>query len=136
MSARDTGGTDEVPPGVEVDTSAAPSLLRYTLSGAAPPPAAWTALRRQLVARGHLTRDTVMLVDMRRLTTLPSLANLRSIMAAAAKERVIPRAVAFLASEPTQFGVGRQAEMLMPSSVTGAVFTDEAEAVAWCSAMR
>jgi hypothetical protein len=136
MSARDTGGTDDLPPGVDVDFSAAPALLRYTLKGDAPSPAAWSALRRHMVERGYLTRDTSLLVDARELTSLPSLSNLRSIMAAATNAPVLARAIAFLTGDPTQFGVGRQAEMLLPNGVTGAVFTDEREALAWCKSVR
>ena len=134
MITRDPDETDDLPPGMEVDTSAAPALLRYTFRGDSPTPLAWIALRQRMVARGYLTRDTSLLIDGRELTSLPSLSQLRSIMAAATNAPVVARAVAFLTGDPTQFGVGRQAEMLLPNGVTGAVFMDENEAVAWCKA--
>jgi hypothetical protein len=128
--------SEDLPPGAEVDAAGAPAVLRYTFRGDAPTPAEWTALRRRMVQRGHLTRDTALLIDMRELTSLPSLAHLRSIMAAATSAPVLPRAIAFLTGDPTQFGVGRQAEMMLPNGVTGAVFMDEGEALAWCAAPR
>ena len=127
---------DDLPPGVEIDASAAPALLRYTFRAEAPTPAAWQALRRRMVESGYLTRDTSLLIDGRELTSLPSLSTLRSIIAGATNAPILPRAIAFLTGDPTQFGVGRQAEMLLPNGVTGAVFTDETEAIAWCKTAR
>ena len=80
---------------------------------------------------GHLTRDTALLIDMRQLTTLPSFEDLRTTMLQARADGMTPRAVAFVAGPPGQFGVGRQSEMLLPPSVRGAVFTAEADALEW-----
>ncbi len=134
MITRDPDDTEDLPPGMAVDTSAAPALLRYTFRGDSPTPLAWIAVRRRMVDSGYLTRDTSLLIDGRELTSLPTLAQLRAIMAAATNAPVVARAIAFLTGDPTQFGVGRQAEMLLPNGVAGAVFTDEGEAIAWCKA--
>ena len=80
---------------------------------------------------GNLTRDTALLIDLRQLTTLPSFEDLRAIMSQARADGVLPRAIAFLAGPPEQYGVGRQSEMLLPPSVRGAVFTAEANALEW-----
>ena len=68
---------------------------------------------------------------MRQLTTLPSFEDLHIIMSQARADGILPRAVAFVARPPEQFGVGRQSEMLLPPSVRGAVFSAEADALEW-----
>jgi hypothetical protein len=80
---------------------------------------------------GFLTRDTALLIDMRQLSALPSFEDLRSNMVRARADGILPRAVAFVAGLPEQYGVGRQSEMLLPPGVRGAVFTAEADALEW-----
>jgi hypothetical protein len=119
-----------------VDLTHSPHLLRYTWVGPAPTPEQAATLRITMAQAGHLTAETGVLVDMQELTTLPTLSELRAIVFRARTDGMTPRAVAFLARTPEQFGVSRQNEMLLPSEVTAAVFTDEDEARAWLMESR
>ena len=65
---------------------------------------------------------------MRALTTLPSYADLRASIARDRADRMTARTIAFLVDTVAQYGVGRQWEMLLPSGVACAVFTDEGTA--------
>ena len=68
---------------------------------------------------------------MRQLTTLPSFEDLHIIMSQAHADGILPRAVAFVARPPEQFGVDRQSECCSRQAYTGAVFSAEADALEW-----
>jgi hypothetical protein len=122
--------------GLAVDVSYAPHMLHYSWRGPAPTADQLTTLRQQMAEAGHLTAWTGLLVDMRALTTLPSYADLRASITRDRADRMTARTIAFLVDTVAQYGVGRQWEMLLPSGVACAVFTDEATARAWLETPR
>ena len=119
-----------------VDVGFAPRLLRYTWRGLAPTANQLITLRQQMSKMGHFTAWTALIVDMRALTTLPSYADLRASVTRDRDGRMTARSIAFLVDTVAQYGVGRQWEMLQPSGVACAVFTEEAAARAWVDTPR
>ena len=114
-----------------VDLTNAPVVVRYTWRGPAPTPLQLMTLRKALAGGGHLTADTGLLIDMREMTTSPSFGGLRFATAAVCASGPTPRAAAFVAGNALQYDMARQNEMMLPHTVQGGVFSDEADALKW-----
>jgi hypothetical protein len=114
-----------------VDVTNAPVVVRYAWRGPRPTPIELTRLHKHLAGAGHLTADSGLLIDMRAMTTLPSLDELRATMARLRADGSPPRAAAFVAGTALQYGVARQHEMLLPHTVQAGVFSDEVDALEW-----
>jgi hypothetical protein len=114
-----------------VDVTDAPVVVQYAWRGPAPTPIQLTRLHKHMAGAGHLTADTGLLIDMRAMTTLPSLDELRATMARIRADGSPPRAVAFVAGTALQYGVARQHEMMLPHTVQVGVFSDEPDALQW-----
>jgi predicted NBD/HSP70 family sugar kinase len=120
---------------VTLDTDEAPALLSCTLHGAWPTVAEQRELRRQLHERGHLTRQSRVLVDIRTVESLPKFDDADAAMLAAGKHvSSLPARVAFLIRPGAVYGIGRMLQSLSPSGLQTELFEDEAAARDWLKA--
>ena len=120
---------------IEVDTSYAPTRLRFVLDATWPTVGEHTRLRQRLIKAGQLTASTIALYDVRKAATYPGYEELQSIVNAA-QPAPWPRVRAYLTLTPVQYGVVRQFQALTDGCVEIQIFTNEAEADAWYSNQR
>jgi hypothetical protein len=116
---------------IEVDTSEAPAFLRYRYTGPYPSIEEQALVRDRLIADGHLTRDTVALMDARQLEEVPDDDVLLRTVAAALQRGGWPRRRAYLIDPARHAQMIEQFKQLAMTTVTTAAFTDEREALAW-----
>jgi hypothetical protein len=116
---------------IEVDTSEAPAFLRYRFTGPYPSVEEQALVRDRLIAGGHLTRDTVALMDARQLEAVPDDDVLARTVAAALQRGGWPRRRAYLIDPVRHAHMIEQFKQLAMTSVTTAAFTDEHDALAW-----
>ena len=116
---------------IDIDTSQAPRFLHYQFSGAFPSVDEQSALREKLMARGMLTRDTVALMDVRRLADVPDDDVLAKTVAAALERGGWPIRRAYLVDPARHLRMVEQFQDLAMRTVTTAAFVDEDEALNW-----
>ena len=116
---------------IEVDTSEAPALLRYRFTGPYPSVDEQSLLRERLIADGHLTADTVAIMDAREVENIPDDDMLARTVAAALQRGGWPRRRAYLIDPARHAHMIEQFKQLAMTSVTTAAFIDEPEALAW-----
>ena len=116
---------------IEVDTTRAPSFVRYRYFGAYPSLEEQQALRESLIAFGLLTADTVALMDVRELTQVPSDDVLAKTVAAALQRGGWPLRRAYLIDPVMHRHMIEQFQDLAMTTVKTAAFADEQEAMAW-----
>jgi hypothetical protein len=116
---------------IAIDTSEAPSFIRFTLSGAWPTHEQQRELRLQLIGAGQLTAQTRAMIDLRDVVELPAYAEANSILAAAAKDGALPRLRAYLVGSAVQYGLARQFKSAAGPAAQIGIFTNEHEALEW-----
>lgn len=120
---------------IRLDTSGAPALVRFTFDGE------WTAafdlieLRRAAVRAGHLTPKSAVLFDLRRVTTLPNLDDLRVALLSGQKDDVWPARRAYLVAAADQYAIARQFQLFGPQSLVSEIFHNEMKALNWLAAI-
>ena len=119
---------------IEVDTSEAPALLRYRYTGPFHSIEDQSLVRERLIADGHLTGDTVALMDARDVETIPDDDMLARTVAAALQRGGWPRRRAYLIDPARHAHMIEQFKQLAMTTVTTAAFADEHEALAWLKA--
>ena len=113
---------------IDVDTSQAPALLRFTLHGTFPTADEQDALRADLIARGLLTEDSVSLLDVRNVETPDAITVGKSI--AAVVKRGMPKRRACLINPGKHLHVLQYFQKAVPWMSTAA-FINEGEAIEW-----
>lgn len=121
---------------VDLDVSQAPGYIRLNLTGELPTVQDQGTLRRELMARGHLTADTRALLDLRGVTRMPKYSEIQQIVAAATADKGWPLRRAYLVMPGVQFGFVRQLQAIAPPEVTIDLFTTESEALEWAGKGR
>ena len=116
---------------IAIDTSDAPSFIRFTLSGAWPTHEQQRELRLQLIDAGQLTPHTRAMIDLRDVIELPAYTEPNSILAAAAKGGALPRLRAYLVGSAVQYGLARQFKFAAGPAAQIGIFTNEQEALEW-----
>ena len=116
---------------IEVDTSEAPALLRYRFIGPWPSVEEQSNLREQLIADGHLTADTVALMDTRGLSSVADEDAIARTVAAALQRGGWPRRRAYLIDPAKHRHMIEQFQQLAMTTVATAGFSDEQEALEW-----
>ena len=121
---------------IEVDTSEAPAFLRYRYTGPYPSVAEQSLLRERLIADGHLTADTVAIMDARQVENIPDDDMLARTVAAALQRGGWPRRRAYLIDPVRHSHMIEQFKQLAMTTVMTAAFTDEDEARLWLNTTR
>ena len=116
---------------IAVDTSKAPQLVRWTVTGPWPSIADMGAVRESLIAAGHLTEATRGLLDIRNVETVPSYVEVTPMIEAASKSGGLPWYRAYVVGSAEQFGLVRQMKALAPAGYRIEIFFNDAEALAW-----
>jgi hypothetical protein len=116
---------------IEVDTTRAPSFIRYRYFGEFPSLEEQKVLRESLITFGLLTKDTVALMDARELSEVPDDIILAKTVAAALERGGWPLRRAYLINPVVHLHMIRQFQDLAMTTVTTAAFVDEDEAMAW-----
>lgn len=116
---------------IEVDTSEAPAFLRYRYTGPYPSVEEQSLVRERLIADGHLTADTVALMDAREVENIPDEDVLARTVAAALQRGGWPRRRAYVIDPARHADMIEQFKQLAMTSVTTAAFADEHDALAW-----
>ena len=116
---------------IEVDTSAAPGLLRYRFYGAFPSIEEQAQLRERLIAFGALTPETRAIMDTRELADIPDDDFLAKMVAAALERGGWPTRRAYLINPAVHQHMIEQFQDLAMTTVTTAAFVDEDEAMDW-----
>lgn len=116
---------------IYVDTSEAPRLIRYRYVGEFPSVEDQSRLREQLIALGHLTKDTRAIMDARELATVPDDDMLAKTVAAALQRGGWPTRRAYLIDPARHAHMISQFQDLAMRTVTTAAFVDETEALNW-----
>jgi len=116
---------------VELDGRRAPAFLRYRWTGEKLTPGGLAALRQRLQEETLLTSETRLLVDSRALDALPSLNDMRLVIAGAGRTGILPAAIAFVVATGPQEESAKDAISMMPATVKCEVFTDTEEAWRW-----
>jgi hypothetical protein len=116
---------------IEVDTSEAPALLRYRYFGSFPPLEEQALVRERLIADGHLTADTIALMDAREVDDIPDDDVLARTVAAALQRGGWPRRRAYVIDPARHSHMIEQFKQLAMTTVTTAAFTEEAQALEW-----
>lgn len=116
---------------IDIDTSQAPRFLHYQFTGSYPSVEEQSALREKLMARGLLTRDTVALMDVRGLATMPDDDVLAKTVAAALERGGWPTRRAYLIDPARHLRMVEQFQDLAMRTVATAAFVDEEEALKW-----
>jgi hypothetical protein len=113
---------------IEVDTSEAPALLKFKCVGAFPSPEEQDQLRKQLIAQGLLTEDSVSLLDVRDAERPDAILIGKSI--AAAVRAGIPKRRAWVINPGRHLAAVQYFQKAVPWMPTAA-FIDEREAEEW-----
>ncbi len=113
-----------------VDTSEAPDVIEVVCAGSPPAVAELTELRHQLLERGQLSPHTHVLLDTRRLTSVPGWEAMWMHVSNVRMAPVRPARLAFLVLPGVQFAVSHQVKALLPA-MDAAVFTEEQQARWW-----
>lgn len=117
---------------VRVEEQDAPAFLAFVLTGSWPAVQEQVEIRRQLKEHGKLSRQSVVLVDIRDVTELPSYDDVDGAMQAAAREiMALPRRAALVVQPGATFGVGRMLQSLAPSGMELQLFEDPEVARDW-----
>ena len=116
---------------IEVDTSGAPSLLRYRYYGAFPSIEEQALLRDRLIAIGSLTAETRAIMDARELVDIPDDDFLARMVAAALERGGWPTRRAYLINPVAHQHMIEQFQDLAMTTVTTAAFVDADEAMDW-----
>jgi hypothetical protein len=116
---------------IEVDTTRAPSFIRYRFFGDYPSIEEQHALRDSLIMLGLLTAQTVALMDVRELTRVPDDDILAKTVAAALQRGGWPLRRAYLIDPVSHRHMIEQFQDLAMTTVTTAAFADDDEAMAW-----
>jgi hypothetical protein len=119
---------------IEVDTSEAPALLRYRYFGPFPSLEEQALVRERLIGDGHLTANTIALMDVRELDTVADEDTLARTVAAALQRGGWPRRRAYLIDPDKHGHMIEQFKQLAMTTVTTQAFVDEREAMQWLSA--
>lgn len=116
---------------VRVDEDDAPAYLALVLTGSWPTVQAQSEMRRELVQRGKLSRETVVMIDIRDVD-LPRFEEVDAAMQAAGREQeALPRRLAFLVRAGASFGVGRMLQSTAPLGMEMELFEDAESARDW-----
>jgi hypothetical protein len=110
--------------------------LRVTITGPWPSPMEQAQLRADLMRRGIVGPRTVVLVDMRGVTTPPTPEEVRNAVATAVAQEAAPIRRAFLVETQAQHDAARAMQEL--GAFEGApirVFKDEAAAIRWLTGL-
>jgi hypothetical protein len=113
---------------IDVDTSEAPALLRFKVTGKVPSAEEQDTLREDLIARGLLTEDSVSLLDFRELDAPDAITLGKSI--AAAVKAGMPRRRAFLINPGRHLSSLQYFQKAVPW-MSAAAFINEHEAIEW-----
>ena len=116
---------------IEVDTSGAPSLLRYRFYGAFPSIEEQALVRDRLITFGALTAETRAIMDARDLTDVPDDDFLAKMVAAALARGGWPTRRAYLINPLVHQHMIEQFQDLAMTTVTTAAFVDADEALDW-----
>jgi hypothetical protein len=116
---------------IAVDTSKAPQLVRWTITGPWPGITEVGMVRERLIAEGHLTEATRGLLDIRNVETIPNYADVAPMIAAASRGGGLPWYRAYVVASAEQFGIVRQMKSLAPPGYKIEIFFNDAEALAW-----
>lgn len=116
---------------IDVQFDADLQLLVVTVAGSWPTLPEIVAQRSRVLARGLLEPGIVELIDVRAVTRLPNLTQMRATLEAVGTP---PRKRAIVVETSLQFNAGKIAESLDPRSLK--VFREEADALAWLLAAR
>lgn len=117
---------------VRAEADKSGKYLRVTITGSWPTPMEQAQLRADLMKRGVVGLNTVVLIDIRGVTRLPTSEAIRSAVATAVAQEAAPLRRAFLVETPAQHDVART--MQEWGGLEGAqirVFKDEAAALRW-----
>ena len=111
---------------ITIDPSQLPALVRITVIRSFPSPNEQLAFRRELESTVGFTSATAALIDLTRMTDVPSFSAIQS----RGDDWLLRRA--YLVDLGTiGYGVARQARTLAKPPTLIGVFHDEAKAVAW-----
>ena len=113
-----------------VDVSSAPAAVVIRVGDAWPTDEEQRLLQSRLMADGHLTPDTRVLLDIRDVNP-PGYDQAIKVIQTAVAAGAWPRRLALLVVSAVQYGFSRQLEALAPPDGTVDIFTDESEAGAW-----
>ncbi|MBY0493605.1 MAG: hypothetical protein K2Y23_05280 [Cyanobacteria bacterium] len=110
---------------IEVDSSDAPSFLRFTFNGEWPSLDDQRAIRDHLVSSGLLTWASRVLVDVRGITSASDTAAFATLT-----DGPVARVQAYLVSSPVQHQLARKFRQATFSAIAE-IFVDEKDAVEW-----
>jgi hypothetical protein len=116
---------------IAIDTSEAPSFLRFTLMRAWPTIEQQREVRLRLIDAGQLTMKTRAVIDLRDVAEMPNHADANAILAAPAREGGLPRLRAYLVGSAVQYGMARQFRSMAGAAAQIGIFTNEHEALEW-----
>lgn len=116
---------------IAIDTSEAPSFLRFTLMRSWPTIEQQRELRVKLMDAGQLTAQTRAVIDLRDVAEVPNHTDANAILAAPAREGGLPRLRAYLVGSAVQYGMARQFRSMAGAAAQIGIFTDEHEALEW-----
>ena len=120
---------------IAVDTRSAPGLVRITFHGEWPAREDQLRVRQQLLADGHVTPATRVLIDLRPLGAItprfeevgPRITGDPSV----AQPGVLPTYTAYLVGSAVQFGFVDQLKAYAPLHMKIEAFANEDEALTW-----
>lgn len=116
---------------IAVDTSEAPQLVRWTITGPWPAITEVGMVRERLIVEGHLTDATGGLFDIRNVETIPNYADVTPMLEAARRGGGLPRYRAYVVASAEQFGIVRQMKLLAPPGYKIEIFFNDAQARTW-----
>jgi hypothetical protein len=116
---------------LNVDHTAAPRLLIYRYTGAAPSPEEQANVRQTLIAAGHLTGETLAVMDLRALQGMPTDEELKRTVALAMEDNAWPVRRAYVVLPWMHLPVIRAIESLTAGTITMAAFLTEQDALDW-----
>jgi hypothetical protein len=120
---------------IDVDTRGAPRLVRITFHGDWPARDEQLRVRQQLLADGHVTPATRIVIDLRPLGSIsprfeevgPRVTGDRTV----AQPGVLPTYTAYLVGSAVQFGFVDQLKAYAPLHMKIQAFTNDDEALTW-----
>lgn len=116
---------------VRVDEHLGPAFLELVLSGPWPTLQEQNEIRRQLMQHGHLSRETLALIDIRE-AELPRFEDVDGAMQAAGRDLAgLPKKIALVVRPGATFGVGRMMQSTAPLGLEMELFEDADIARAW-----
>ena len=116
---------------LHADTSDSPRFLRITVSGEWPSYDERAAFRKGLITDGLLKPDTLTLIDLRGLTTLPAHGDVDAIVSAARREGGLTRLHAYIVTTVDQIVLARMLKQSAGAGTVVEIFKDAKEAETW-----